>query len=713
MRTTRKRRDRRGYISYVMVLTTGALLTLLMMYGYRQALFSQSVQSSLQLRADYSEKEDAVLRSLVSIVPNRAMLAMKNSSANAGQARDSLRWQNIFADAMTQANASSSVSAALKASIGKTASISANTGDGTMGTTNLMFTNIHGADNTVYVTPGINRAATPGYPEALVTADSAVSTNDLVYPIIARSKNYTGLGKTDYKTIKYPSINFGYAKPGQNFLAKRNWWAFSMDLAGHDSALTGAQLNRRQFVLSIYEIPSQLAISASSFVSLGTYANGQKWSGISVAGNVFADKAEVGGGIPLDGLASRRGVKLNSGTTVGGESFSGNPFAPGVREQYEVTSGEFFPVSMPSESGRASFVPINRGADFFDRFADGNAAEANTLSTTTWNEYSSGALQCAMRLDVSKVASSSNLAPTEFKFQYYKGGNRTTLTLPPIQGNSTTLPEGYTQVAVEGGKATFSEPTDLAYGIAGGFYFKTLSGEITFDNATFGDPKVGTLKNGYKRARAPFTTTSGPGGKICIEIYPERFPKFLAALGGDPVTGTISPTLPYLNNSIVVNSDYKTMTTVRKPSFPSTMADYGLIMNECADLSAFTKGFSLVTNYRLYIGSDFNTSNIVPPVGYTGTLPYYPPCSLFAPEKRYGWEMNPYSVGLMGQVGSLASESASTPSRPLDSVGMDETPLNAGNTRINLRPLVDPADLPPVTMMNWLVVIEERRREFW
>jgi hypothetical protein len=29
---------------------------------------------------------------------------------------------------------------------------------------------------------------------------------------------------------------------------------------------------------------------------------------------------------------------------------------------------------------------------------------------------------------------------------------------------------------------------------------------------------------------------------------------------------------------------------------------------------------------------------------------------------------------------------------------------------MNLRPITHPAELPPITMMNWLVVLEEKRK---
>ncbi|WAC21616.1 hypothetical protein OVA24_09490 [Luteolibacter sp. SL250] len=707
MKTNPRYRHPAGYVAYVMVISTAAILTFMLIFAYKRALLSQSVQSTIQLRVDYNEKEDVILRSIVAITPNRAMRAMRNGSAAAGTSRDSLRWQNIFADAVIQANAGTSITTDGKKNIGQGNSVSSNAGDGALGTTNLMFTNVHGAANTVYVTPGINRTLSKGFPEALVSTDGTVNTNDLVYPIIANSKNYNGLAAKEYKTLKYPAINFGYAKPGENFLAKRNWWGFSMDLADHDNGLTGTALSRREFVLSIYEVPSQLAISASSFVNLGKYKDGVDWKNIDISGNVFADSAVVEAGAVLPGLSTRGGLTLDRNATVGGKKFDGNPFTPGVREAYEVANGGYFPISMPSESGRAAFIPINRGADFFDRHSVTNDDETNTLSTTAWNDYSSGAKQCAMRLDVTKVTGGASPSPTEFRFHYYKGGSRRYDDFPPIQGTAASVPIGFTHVANRNDTYYFSEPVDVAYGTTSKLYFKSgVSGNITFSDSAFGWSGGGT-RRGYFRPRVPFTTTVGPQGRICVSVFPERFPKFLAAIGADNVT---------MNNSLVVNSDYRSNVAVKKPSFPIASGDFGLILNECANLSSFTKGFSLVTNYRLYIGSDFNTVSIAAPAGYTGTLPYYPPCSLFAPEKRFGADSSPYAVGVTGQIGSLAAKDNTDEdkaARPLDSRGINDALLNPANTTMNLRPMVDPADLPPVTMMNWLVVIEERRKEFW
>ena len=82
------------------------------------------------------------------------------------------------------------------------------------------------------------------------------------------------------------------------------------------------------------------------------------------------------------------------------------------------------------------------------------------------------------------------------------------------------------------------------------------------------------------------------------------------------------------------------------------------------------------------------------------------------PEKRYGVDVNPFAVNLGGQIGSLASETDTNPVRPLDSMNMSGSAISSSNITVNLRPITHPAELPPITMMNWLVVLEERRKEF-
>jgi hypothetical protein len=719
--TPRSRKLLPGYVSFVIVLSAGMMLTLMTMSAYRNASAAAVVQSETQIKVDYADKEDAVLRAVVNLVPNRAIRSMQHGSNTSGVQRDSLRWQNIFSEALDQANARTSISATIKGQVGGPKAIVANAGDSALASMDVMFDAIE--PEAGYVAPGINRSLGAGFPVPLETSNSTVASRDRTYPIITSSKVYGNLAASGVSlpvaqysamnVIPYPDIRFGYSAPGQPFVAKRNWWAFSMMIAENDQLLDsfmrgGGNANERDFIVSIYEIPSQLAISAEAFTKLGTHADGTPWQHTSIEGGIYSTRAQVESGMHLDRLSARRGLTLGGDVTVGENQLNGNPFTPGVREQFEVTNGTFMPVTMASEAGRAAFVPINRGNSYFDRFA--HTAETNVLSATTWNNYSIGALQCAMRLDVTAVRSATDRTPTALRFQYFKGGARQILDIPLNTVNLAGLPPGYVKVADEGGSFTFTQLVDVAYGAAGGWAFRTgVTGPISFNNATFGDPLVGTFKSGYFRATYPFEVKLLHGSKPSIAVYPERFPAFLAALGADSTA---------VNNSLVINVDYST-TGFNDPNFipkiPCTNSDYGVLLTECDDLTAFTKGFSLVTNLRLYIGDDFNVVATTPPAGSGLPSPFYPPTSLFAPERRYGTDFDPFKVQIAGQIGHLKGDDGTTnnPVHLLDLKMASETTASAGDIDVNLRPITHPAELPPITMMNWLVMVEERRKAFY
>lgn len=707
-------RQKRGYVSLLVVFTMAIFMLSMLLFAYQRAINSQSVQADIQAQTDYREKEETILRSIVAITPNRAILAMQDGSFNdTDEETNPLSFRNIFSDALAQANARQSISDDLLVQLAIPDSFSGNTGDSTLDDLDLMFQSEGVSDG--LVTGGLNRDLGTGFPPAL-DSSGIIATDDL-FPIIAKAKKYgarangqVGLPTAtypDFNVIPYPDINFGYSRPGENFVAKRNWWAFSMNLAESDNDLTSLARFRRDFVLSIYEIPSQLPISASSYMALGAHADGSAWQNVTISGNVFAGRAVVEGNTALPTLATRRGAALSEDSTIGGQSFTGSPFAPGLRETFRLTEGDFFPISLSSESGKAAFVPINRGAAYFDRFA--HMAEANTVSPTSWNNYSVGALQCAMNLDITECVSSIDPTPTKMVFRYMKNGVRAE-ELIDLTAPASGVPPGYILCADENETVQFDSVVDLAYGKNGQFFFiKNVSGPVTFDNATFGDPNVGTRKDGYYKQPSPFEIKTLPSGQICVGIYPELLKDYLIALGGDGLD---------VNNSISVNVNYDASnggsTRLDPPSIPCTDDDYGVILQKCANLSEFTTGFSLVTNLRLYIGDDFNVVQTTPPAGYVppdGS--FFPPCSLFSPEKRYGVNFNPTAVELSGQIGSVASESANTPVRPLDAIGVSGDSLAASQITMNLSTISHPAELPPIFMMNWLIVLEEKRNEFY
>ncbi len=72
-------------------------------------------------------------------------------------------------------------------------------------------------------------------------------------------------------------------------------------------------------------------------------------------------------------------------------------------------------------------------------------------------------------------------------------------------------------------------------------------------------------------------------------------------------------------------------------------------------------------------------------------------------------EIDPFGVNLRGQIGSLASDTDAAPVRPLDSKNRSGGSIAADRITVNLRPITHTAELPPITMMNWLILLEERR----
>ncbi|WP_035604365.1 hypothetical protein [Haloferula sp. BvORR071] len=725
MKTFRaSKKHQEGFISYVLVLTTGLTLTLLTVAAYRRALEAHTVQKETQLRVDYGDKENAILRGIVNITPNRAVRAMQSGSNSSSATRDPLRWQQIFSDAVDQANARTSVSNALLTTMNATAAVSGNATDAPMADLASTFDAIEPEPG--YMSTGMNRSLGGGFPVPL-EGTTAVADLDKVYPIISSSKIYGSLATSgvilppasypQLNVIKYPDIRFGYCTPGQNFVAKRNWWAFSMQLGEGNQLLNsfaanGGSENERDFIISLYEIPSQLAISAEAFANLGTHADGTSWQNTTITGPVYTTRAQVDSGLHLDSLAGRRGLTLNSGATVGATNVTGNAFTPGVREQFEVTNGTFMPVSLGSESGRAAFIPINRGADFFDRFAHGT--EASVLSPTSWNNYSVGALQCAMRLDVTAVASTApNAKPTTFRFSYMNGTTRQSINIPLniAAGAASTLQTGYSFAAAKGATKDFgTQLVDVAYGSGSTYYYKYgITGPFKFEDSAFiSSGSVGGTPQGFYRPACPFDNKVLKGYNS-IAVYPKRIPAFVTAIGGSTAD---------LNNSLVVNVDYTSSglnDATYKPKIPCTPTDYGVLLTECDNLTAFTKGFSLVTNMRLYIGDDFNVVSTTPPSGSGLPSPFYPPSSLFAPEKRYGTDNDPYKVQISGQVGHLGGDTGKGGSqvRLLDLKMGSGVAAAADKMDVNLRPITHPAELPPITMMNWLVTVEERRKAFY
>ena len=76
-----KRTRERGYAAIPMVIFVTSLVLVGLIAIYRETIRSQEVAAKSQVQVDYIQKEDALLRALVAIVPNRAIGAMQPGEA--------------------------------------------------------------------------------------------------------------------------------------------------------------------------------------------------------------------------------------------------------------------------------------------------------------------------------------------------------------------------------------------------------------------------------------------------------------------------------------------------------------------------------------------------------------------------------------------------------------------------------------------------------
>ncbi|MEM6277912.1 MAG: hypothetical protein AAF733_00435 [Verrucomicrobiota bacterium] len=661
----------KAYATFAMVAAVSLAMLTLLTLNLAGSFKSMDVQKTAQVKQDYSQREDAILKSLLHIVPNKAIGAMQRHSASN---LDDFTWETVFDEALDLANAEQAVSPTLLSSLDLDGAISANTGESTISNINTLvsqtatslFPNSLVHAGTHYEWQMIfDPRYLPFLPAPLFSQSYASAELDSKYPIVSDEKihvhsyqvyhpiYYKGLQvNTDtyplYNQLIYPDIKFGYKRPGDPFVAKRNWWVFSLTFGQDTYQTTGIPPVTRTYLLSIYEVPSQLPISSTTTMNVGEFTDGTAWGDVSIEGSVYASRLNTDGDVEiLDGaLAARESVNVSNNTLVDGTRIENNFDDLGTRESRAADQGKsFYGASVSGNAGKVAFVPINRGNNFLWPGNDGDVSER--ISPTGWNDYSRGANKCAMRLEVRTMSSTSEQLPTQVRFHYIStDGSRVRKTY--TRGNNW--------------------PTDAESG--------------------------GTL--------FPFQTTQLENNRYAIAFYPDRLEAFLDDI--DDAEGLDE------NHSICIYPNTG-RSTVNTPSIPSVDSDTVVTLRGCKDLTNFPNGFSLVTRYRLYIAESFNAVQATPPAnsGLPPGYEYYPPASLFAPEKRFGESvLVDQPVAIKGQLSSLKT-SASYEFNPLEIQTGDDSNLGASMVNADLVNLNSPAELPPIHMMNWLVTVEPIR----
>ncbi|MFC4991144.1 hypothetical protein [Rubritalea tangerina] len=632
-----RRRRRSGFVSILTTVVICSFLLTVMAMMYRTSIRALESQKKVQLQVGYEAKQQAFLRAVVTLAPKYAantMLDESNGSATAS-------FTGLFTEAANISKVAVSRSDADNTGMGFTTYRNGNTGEITSG---FLITDFVG-DGSGVTPSGVGAVAANDYPVPLIARDAAVVTNAGLAPVISSDATYNAASSSgddrDFSLISYPDIRFGYKDPGDPFIARQNWWQIFVHPRAQDIQLAGLgnvdlDALQNEYILSIYEVPSQLAISASAFVNIGNIG-GQAFdqSKVSIAGNVYAKKAQVTSG-SFDSVATTDGATTTGATIAGGA-------ADGLsREEYEAQNSSFFPISQASSYARSLFLPINPGFEFFDRFASSGTAISNGLSKESWNQYSRGCHQCKMQLDVVEVvdAAGGDNTPVVLRFAY--------------DGFETFL-------CKSGYESGYSPSVEW----------------VATDDDVF-----------------PIISETADNGSPGIAIYVDRFIDWVQTVdGGSMTTSEVAE-----NHSLVVNIDY----TASGISALDSSSDSPLvvILRGGEDLTDYTNGFSIVTNLTLNILENLNQI----PTSVGGTK--FPPLSIFAPNIQYGKADSAREVVLKGSLGSLSQDANSKEILALKST--DGT-ASAAQTTAELTPIEALDELPPVNVMNWLVVIQKRQ----
>ncbi len=633
-----------GYVSLPIVTGLAIMFTLSLTLLFKNMLMNRDQASKSQLRVDYHQREEGLLRALVATFPGKAMDCMKADHAE-GAAHS---WSTIFAEAITLSSLSQRLSPEILQSLNLLGKLSGDVGDHSNSEVQSWITSLTGEAG--QVTPGTTayadifaQPAFAGKVPPLLNASAELQSADALRPIVTPLKRYiTQVGLLAevtahpvYNLIPYPNIRFGYAAPGEPFVAKRNWWAFTVNYGSSNSTVA------RHYVLSLYEIPSQMPIEAATFAAIGTHQDGVAWNvdTVKIEGSVYAARMSVSGVYGAARLAGRSGIEMAADLDLGGVSVGSDFDALGERERLQAEQGtDVLPVALSANSGRLTFLPLPTGVGYLRRSAPGSMLNA-------FEEYAAGGQRCRITVEATAMVSFEDQTPTTIRVRFPN----------PAGGTSEVV------LRRDSNWPTAFEP--------GG-------------------------------AALPFQTELTNNNRSCLTFHPSLLDAWLQARGAVSVATNnslyfgVDPTLDPVN--------------VRVISDPPAIESMCVIIRRGKDLTNYTAGLSIVAPLRVYVGDDLNAIPSAVPLGsgLDADTTFYPPLSIFAAELRVGTTGFNRPIEHHGQLGTLASGGA-TAWQPLDMKSGSDDAVHSDSISANLKPLRSPAELPPVHPMNWLVVIEE------
>jgi hypothetical protein len=188
---TRARKRDSGYVSLPIVTGLAIMFTLSLTMLFKSTLMNRDQASKTQLRVDYRQREETLLRALIATFPGKAMECMKANHAE-GTAH---AWSTIFAEAVAISASSQRLSPEILQSLDLRGKLSGDVGDHSSSEVRSWITSLTGEAG--QVTPGTTAYAEifalpafAGKVPPLLDTTTELQTADTVRPIVTPLKRY-------------------------------------------------------------------------------------------------------------------------------------------------------------------------------------------------------------------------------------------------------------------------------------------------------------------------------------------------------------------------------------------------------------------------------------------------------------------------------------------------------------------------------------------
>jgi len=786
---------RKGVVSYLAVLTIGIFLIGLVLNTLRSSVATQGVASRSQIKVNYRQQEEAFLSSLVQDVPLSAIQSMMAS----GVTPANNNWNAIFNRAIRSANVGERIArAGGNGSLRGLAASQAGVPRGQLRSSNrlgnaLILADVTAVDPTaasgrsrvnvdtvgIPNLPGLGPARLPSMvwgPDFNYGVYRGQPSNFGVanFPIISSNKIF-GAGAGDvllespaagdgrYALMRHPNTKFKYRNDGL-LIAKRNWWAFTVNYGANLPASAGVPPLSKDYVVSIYEIPAQTPLSAVGALRTGRtnsnlQSNGNsQWDlssvSIEAGSSIYADSLKMDGATSslFGSASSRSGVSFTRGGGLSGLGNSdvsnsvnfgltaidgSNITINAAEENYtnsNTNSANFsidgeenggsasFGASSSSASNKVAFFPIRSREEQFFRnqlplgatVQGGGALSLRTpqsggvtgtapVSNTEWERYSSLGKTCTLQL---VIESFNGVLPASVSLYLYN--SRT--------GRATSLISDMPIITDGGTRDTLVDSNFLKAFDVFAFDHTKL---IEDPSLIFEDPDdVEEEDPDEEEENLGVVSADVVEGALVLDLQ-----ALSQALNTNPMTNDLGAAGI---NSISV--DY-----ANKPGFANDVLnnksdpnDLLLILNndalndgsmefELTNLATtYPNGLSIVHNGIVYITANMNT--------------FFPkvPLSIFAKDKRFGDPRISGNdiLGLVSSTGGSLEDTSFGSLRSRRQVGATNDPLalrSASTEEVDLSAYAvgggitltqkdTAAEIPPVNLIYWMVTVEELTR---